>query len=158
MKHLLTAMKHLLAAIAFAVIAGAAAAQPFPSRPIRIIVPYPPGALTDLLGRTIGDRLSAALKQPVVIENKPGAGTLVGAEYVAKSAPDGYVLLLATSTTLGISPALYKNSPINPIRDFAPIYEIGTVNFFLIGHRTRLPVKSSSLAGVLVAVFGTRAV
>jgi tripartite-type tricarboxylate transporter receptor subunit TctC len=138
-------MKPLFTAIAFAVIpaaaAAAAAAQPYPSQPIRLVVPYPPGGLTDLLGRTIGDRLGAALKQPVVIENKPGAGTLVGAEYVAKSAPDGYVLLLATSTTLGISPAVYKNSPIDPIRDFAPIYEIGTVNFFLIGNPS-FPAKN----------------
>jgi tripartite-type tricarboxylate transporter receptor subunit TctC len=141
MKRLLTAAKYLLAAIALAGTAAAAAAQQYPSQPIRLVVPYPPGGLTDLLGRTIGDRLSAALKEPVVIENKPGAGTLVGAEYVAKSAPDGYTLLLATSTTLGISPAIYKNSPIDPIRDFAPIYEMGTVNFFLIGNPS-FPAKN----------------
>ena len=88
---------------------------------MRIVVPYPPGALTDLLARAIGDRLATAMKQPVVIENKPGAGTLLGAEVVAKSAPDGYTLLMATSTTLGISPALYQSSPIDPVRDFAPI-------------------------------------
>ena len=67
-------------------------------------MPYPPAALTDLLARAIGERLSASLKQPVVIDNKPGAGTLVGAEFVAKQPADGYTLLMATSTTLGISP------------------------------------------------------
>ena len=68
----------------------------------------------------------------MVVDNKPGAGTLVGAEFVAKQPPDGYTLLMATSTTLGISPALYRPSPINPVRDFAPIAQIGSVDFFLI--------------------------
>jgi tripartite-type tricarboxylate transporter receptor subunit TctC len=106
----------------------------YPNRPIRLVVPYPPGALTDILARSIGERLAAAVGQPVVIENKPGAGTLVGAEFVAKSPPDGYTLLMATSTTLGISPSLYQPSPINPVRDFTPISAVGTVNFFLIAH------------------------
>jgi len=106
----------------------------WPVRPLHLLVPYPPGALTDVLARSIAERLSAALKQPVVVENRPGAGTLVGAEYVAKSAPDGYTLLMATSTTLGISPALYQPSPVNPVRDFAPIAQVGSVNFFLIAN------------------------
>src|SRR5438876_923062 len=106
----------------------------YPNRPIKLIVPYPPGALTDLLARAIGERLSASLKQPVIVDNKPGAGTLLGAEYVAKQPADGYTLLMATSTTLGISPALYRPSPIDPIRDFAPISQVGSVNFFLIAN------------------------
>jgi len=109
-------------------------AQTYPSRPIHLVVPYPPGALTDLLGRAIGDRLAASLKQPVIIDNRPGAGTLVGAEVVAKSPADGYTLLMATSTTLGISPALYRNSPINPVKDFAPVAQVGAVTFFLIAN------------------------
>ncbi len=112
--------------------AAADGAAGFPGRPLHIVVPYPAGALTDLLARAIGERLAASLRQPVIVENKPGAGTLVGAEYVAKSPPDGYTLLMATSTTLGISPALYKPSPVNPVKDFAPISQVGTVNFFLI--------------------------
>jgi tripartite-type tricarboxylate transporter receptor subunit TctC len=106
----------------------------YPNRPIRIVVPYPPAALTDLLARAIGERLAAGLGQPVVVENKPGAGTLVGAELVAKAPADGYTLLMATSTTLGISPALYPRSPIDPVRDFQPIAQVGSVNFFLIAH------------------------
>ncbi|MCC6378722.1 MAG: tripartite tricarboxylate transporter substrate binding protein [Burkholderiales bacterium] len=113
----------------------------FPTRPIKLVVPYPPAALTDTLARAIGERLASALGQPVVIENKPGAGTLVGAEFVAKSPPDGYTLLMATSTTLGISPALYRSSPIDPVKDFAPISAVGTVNFFLIAN-TSFPAKS----------------
>jgi len=124
----------LVACIAIASGLAAAAQPAFPSRPIHLIVPYPPGALTDLLARAIADRLGAAVSQPVVVENKPGAGTLVGAEYVAKQPADGYALLMATSTTLGISPALYRPSPVNPVRDFAPISPVGTVNFFLIAN------------------------
>ncbi len=110
----------------------AVAQSGYPNRPIKLVVPYPPGALTDLLARAIGDRLSASLKQAVIVDNKPGAGTLVGAEFVAKQPADGYTLLMATSTTLGISPALYRPSPIDPVRDFAPISQVGSVNFFLI--------------------------
>src|SRR5438105_14885503 len=125
----------ICAAIVLAPLIGSAFAQSaYPSRPIKLVVPYPPGALTDLLARAIGDRLAASLKQPVVVDNKPGAGTLVGAEFAAKQPPDGYTLLMATSTTLGISPALYRPSPINPLRDFAPISQVGSVNFFLIAN------------------------
>ena len=127
--------------IRFAFVAGVALAacsvaaqSAYPDRPIRLVVPYPPGALTDLLARAIGDRLAASLKQPVIVDNKPGAGTLVGAEFVAKQPADGYTLLMATSTTLGISPALYQPSPINPLKDFVPISQVGTVNFFLIAN------------------------
>ena len=123
------------ALFALAVVAPVAAAQsPFPSRPVKLVVPYPPGALTDLLARAIAERLGAALKQPVIVENKPGAGTLVGAEFVARQPADGYTLLMATSTTLGISPALYQPPPINPVKDFAPVSPVGTVNFFLIAN------------------------
>jgi tripartite-type tricarboxylate transporter receptor subunit TctC len=127
-----------LACAALCVLALAALptwAQPaYPTRPIKLVVPYPPGALTDLLARAIGDRLATALQQPVIVENKPGAGTLVGAEYVAKQPADGYTLLMATSTTLGISPALYHPSPVNPVKDFAAVSPVGTVNFFLIAN------------------------
>jgi len=118
-----------------------AGAQTYPNKPIRLVVPYPPGALTDLLGRAIGERLAAALKQPVVVDNRPGAGTLVGAEAVAKSPADGYTLLMATSTTLGISPALYRKSPIDPVKDFAPVAQVGSVTFFLIANPS-FPAKN----------------
>lgn len=131
-----------LATLALAGVVPIVSAQDtWPSRPVHLIVPYPPAALTDLLGRAIAERLSAGLKQPVVVENKPGAGTLVGAELVAKSPPDGYTLLLATSTTLGISPALYRSSPIDPVRDFTPIAQMGSVNFFLIANPS-FPAKN----------------
>jgi len=122
----------LLALLVAALLSTAAHAQDYPSRPLRFIVPYPAGALTDTLARAIGERLSAALNQPVVVENKPGAGTLVGAELVARSPADGYTLLMATSTTLGISPAIYSKPAIDPEKDFAPVSLVGSVNFFLV--------------------------
>ena len=109
---------------AAALLAGAtpASAQPaWPDKPIKLIVPYPPGGLTDTLARAIAEPLSKALGQAVVVDNKPGAGTLLGAQAVARSPADGYTLLMATSTTLGVSPALYRNGMIDPVADFAPI-------------------------------------
>ncbi len=130
-----SAYARVVALVALALAAPLAIAQEaWPAKPIKFVVPYPPAALTDLLARAIGERLAANLSQPVVIDNKPGAGTLVGAEFVAKQPADGYTLLMATSTTLGISPALYQPSPINPLRDFAPIAAVGSVNFFLIAN------------------------
>jgi tripartite-type tricarboxylate transporter receptor subunit TctC len=127
--------RRVIAALGLTAVAAITTAQsPYPNRPVKLVVPYPPGALTDLLARFIAERLGAALGQPVIVENKPGAGTLVGAEFVAKQSADGYTLLMATSTTLGISPALYKPSPVNPVRDFAAISQVGTVNFFLIAN------------------------
>ena len=122
----------LLVLLISALLACTAQAQEFPSKPLRFIVPYPPGALTDVLARAIGDRLSTALKQPVVVENRAGAGTLLGADLVAKAPADGYTLLMATSTTLGISPAIYAKPAIDPVKDFAPISLVGSVNFFLV--------------------------
>ena len=115
-----------------ALLGTAALAQDYPNRPLRFIVPYPPGALTDVLARLIGERLGAALKQPVVVENRAGAGTLLGADIVAKAPADGYTLLMATSTTLGISPAIYAKPAIDPVKDFAPVALVGSVNFFLV--------------------------
>ena len=122
----------LVGFLAAALFAYAAQAQEFPSRPLRFIVPYPPGALTDVLARAIGERLAAALKQPVVVENRAGAGTLLGADIVAKAPADGYTLLMATSTTLGISPAIYAKPALDPVKDFAAVSLVGSVNFFLV--------------------------
>jgi tripartite-type tricarboxylate transporter receptor subunit TctC len=127
--------------LAAALVSTAAHSQDYPSKPLRFVVPYPPGALTDVLARAIGERLGSALKQPVLVENRPGAGTLVGAEMVAKAPADGYTLLMATSTTLGISPAMYSKPQIDPVKDFAPVSLVGSVNFFLITTAS-FPAKS----------------
>ena len=112
----------------------------YPSRTIKLIVPYPPGGTTDLLGRLVADQLKTGLNNglnhglgaTVIVENKPGAGTTLGADQVAKSEPDGYTLLMATSTTLAINKTLYKKLPYDPVKDFAPIGLVAAVPFALI--------------------------
>ena len=131
----------LLVLMLAVVLSTLAQAQDYPSKPLRFVVPYAPGALTDVLARALGDRLSTALKQPVLVENRAGAGTLIGAELVAKAPADGYTLLMATSTTLGISPAMYAKPAIDPVRDFAPVSLVGSVNFFLVTSPS-FPVKN----------------
>lgn len=107
-------------------------APAWPDKPLRLVVPYPPGGLTDTLARSVAEPLARALGQPVVIDNKPGAGTLLGAQLVARAAPDGLTLLMATSTTLGVSPALYRNGMVDPVRDFAPVSLVASVPFFMV--------------------------
>jgi tripartite-type tricarboxylate transporter receptor subunit TctC len=113
----------------------------YPSRTIKMIVPYPAGGTTDLLGRLFADQLKNGLGATVVVENKPGAGTTLGAEQVAKSEPDGYTLLMATSTTLAINKTLYKKLPYDPALDFAPIGLVAGVPFALIINPT-IPAKT----------------
>jgi len=103
----------------------AAAAQTYPTKPVRIIVPFPAGQATDILARVIGEQLAKTLGQPVVIENKPGAGGTIGATLAAKSEPDGHTLLMVTISTHGIGPNLYAKLPYDPLRDFAPISNVG---------------------------------
>src|SRR5580698_10311887 len=109
-----------------------ARADAYPSQTIKLIVPYPAGGTTDLLGRMIADQLQTGFGGSVIVENKPGAGTTIGAEQVARAAPDGYTLLLATSTTLAINQTLYKNLPDDPVKDFTPIALVAAVLFALI--------------------------
>lgn len=132
--------KALILALALAPLA-APAQEAFPNRPLKLVVPFPPGGLTDVLGRAVAERLGAALGQTVVVENKAGAGTLLGAEQVARSPADGHTLLISTSTTFGIAPAMFKTPQIDPLRDFQPVSLIGTVNFFLVGS-PEVPARS----------------
>jgi tripartite-type tricarboxylate transporter receptor subunit TctC len=120
-----------------------ACAETYPSQTIKMIVPYPAGGTTDLLGRMIADELQTGLGAAVIVENKPGAGTTIGAEQVARAAPDGYTLLLATSTTLAINKTLYKNLPYDPVKDFTPIALVAGVPFALIIN-PQLPAKTLS--------------
>src|SRR5690348_1788308 len=101
-----------------------AAAQDYPTRPVTIVVPYTPGGSTEILARIIGQKLEEKLGKPVLIENKPGAGTVIGATAVAKSAPDGYTLLMATPTPMAINVAVYKNLPYDPRTDLVPLAQI----------------------------------
>jgi len=120
----------------------------YPDKPIHLLVPFPPGGLTDVLGRMVGERLRKALMQPVVIENKPGAGTLLGAGAVAKAPPDGYTLMVATSTTLGISPFLYENTPFK-IGDLTGVAMLGDVTLLLV---TRPDFPAANAAELVAAV------
>ena len=113
----------------------------YPSRTIKMIVPYPAGGTTDFLGRLVADQLKSGLGATVVVENKPGAATALGAEQVAKSEPDGHTLLMATSTTLAINKTLYRNLAYDPVRDFTPIALVAAVPFALIVN-PQIPAKS----------------
>jgi tripartite-type tricarboxylate transporter receptor subunit TctC len=121
-------------------LAGSAAAQAYPSRPIRLILPFAAGGLVDVPGRILAQRLSDAFGQPVVVENRPGAGSTMGADHVAKSKPDGYTLMM-TSTTHVISANLYKSLPYDPLRDFAPVMKIAEGPYVLVVHPA-LPVRT----------------
>ena len=117
-----------------------AAAQPYPSKPIRIIVPYPAGGTSDILARALGPGITAALGQPVVVENKPGSTGNVGAELVAKSPPDGYTLLLADIGSLAIGPSIFPALPFDPVKDFAPVIMVA-YSPHLLAVNPALPAK-----------------
>lgn len=123
-----------------ALVGGAASAQPYPQRPIRLVVPYSAGGSTDAVARIVGQRLSERLGQQVVMDNRTGAGTLIGTGIVAQSAPDGYTLLMATPP-LAINPALYPKVPYVLERDFAPVINIAASSNVLVVHPS-LPAHS----------------
>jgi tripartite-type tricarboxylate transporter receptor subunit TctC len=112
--------------------ANPALAQPYPNKPIRVIVPFAPGGNVDITARLVAPGLQEALGQPVVIENKPGAGGTIGADAVAKSAPDGYTLLMGSNSTFSVAPSLYPRNPYNPLADFAPVVMIASAPFVLV--------------------------
>jgi tripartite-type tricarboxylate transporter receptor subunit TctC len=117
---------------ALCLVSAAASAQDYPSKPVRIVVPYAAGGGTDALARYLARGLERRLGQPFVIENRPGQGTAIGAAYVARAAPDGYTLLAATSSTLAINPGVYKKLSYDPLTDFSPISLIAAVPFVLV--------------------------
>ena len=119
----------------------ASAEAGYPNRPIKMIVPYPAGGTTDFLGRLVADQLQTGMGATVVVENKPGAGTTIGAEQVARAGPDGYTLLMATSTTLAINKTLYRNLRYDPVKDFTPIALVAGVPFALIVNPT-IPART----------------
>ncbi len=126
--------------ITSALVTSSQAQQQYPVRPIRMIVPSAPGGGADITARVISPKLSEYLGQPVVVENKPGAGTMIGGEAVARANPDGYTLLMGIST-LAINPTMYKKVPYDAIRDFAPISLVIALPNVLVVHPS-LPVKS----------------
>lgn len=137
----------LTAALGIAEATGAVA-DTYPARAIHLVVPFPPGGPADIVARPLADRLTAALGQPVVVLNKPGASGTIGAAFVAKAEPDGYTLLLGTSNELTMAPGLYAKLPYDPARDFAPITTVILFPNVLVVNKN-LPVRS---AGELVAL------
>jgi tripartite-type tricarboxylate transporter receptor subunit TctC len=123
-------MKRFVLAV-LALVASSAFAQQYPNRPVKVIIPWPPGQATDLAARIVGEKLSQQLGQPFIMENKPGAGGSIGTDIVAKSAPDGYTLLAASSGPISIMPNLQK-IPYDPLKDLAPVSLIAAAPFALV--------------------------
>ena len=124
-----------LFALALFALAGAAGAQPsYPSKPVHFVVPYPPGSGTDIVARLLGQKLSEAWGQPVVVENRAGAGAIIGVDAVAKAAPDGYTIGIADTGPLAINPALYPKLSYDPVRDLAPVTLVASLPFMLVVH------------------------
>ena len=120
---------------------GPASAQSYPTKTIRMIVPYPPGGTTDILARAVGQKLTEGVGQSVVIDNRPGAGGNVGMEIVAKSVPDGYTIAMSAVSTLAIGASLYAKLPYDVLRDLAPVTQVGAVPNVLVVHPS-LPANS----------------
>ncbi|MGO4330310.1 tripartite tricarboxylate transporter substrate binding protein [Cupriavidus sp. 2TAF22] len=135
----------LAATLSLGVVAAAGGAEPYPARPIRLVVPYAAGGAVDIVARAVGQRMSVQLKQPVIVDNRPGASTNIGMDTVAKAAPDGYTIMMA-SNSLATNAALFAKLPFDPARDFAPVARIGQASLVLV-----VPAKSSvtSLKGLI---------
>jgi tripartite-type tricarboxylate transporter receptor subunit TctC len=119
--------------------APAAYAQPYPAKPVRLVIPFAPGGTTDIVGRLVGDRLGRELGQPVIIENRAGGGGTVGADYVAKSPPDGYVISMATVSTMATNPAMNPKMPYDATRDFVAVINLVNVPNVMTVNPARLP-------------------
>jgi tripartite-type tricarboxylate transporter receptor subunit TctC len=133
-----------VAALTFVALTGAlglAVADDYPTRPITLIVPFPPGGSTTVMARNVADKMSAALGQQIVVENRGGAGGTLGTRFVAKAAPDGYAILLSYTATMAIAPAMNANAGYDPGKDFAPIGMIGFAPSVLVVHPS-MPVHS----------------
>ena len=128
-------------AAALLLAAGTCAAQTYPAKPIRIIVPFPAGGIADLFGRVIGQKFTEAWGQPAVVDNRPGAGGNIGADLVAKAPPDGYTLVTGSIGTHAVNVSLFSKLPYDPIRDFAPVSLIMEAEGLLVVHPS-VPVKT----------------
>jgi len=132
----------VVAALAAALLAPAALAQVYPAKSLRLVVPYPAGGGTDFFARTVGAQLAQQLGQSVVVENRAGAATIIGAEAVMKSAPDGYTLLLGDTGTFAVNPTLYRKLPYDPQKDFAPVSLTGRFALLLVTNPSKLAAAS----------------
>ncbi|MCA3238855.1 MAG: tripartite tricarboxylate transporter substrate binding protein [Curvibacter sp.] len=136
-----SSIRRLLLGLLLALAAGGTAAQSYPNRPVKIIVPFGAGGFTDVVARILGQKLSAALGGSFIIENRPGAGSTIGTDLVAKAAPDGYTLVMISSTHT-ISATLYKNLPYDPIKSFTPISKLVDSAYVLVVNPNKLQVAN----------------
>src|SRR3954466_12967023 len=135
-----------IVAVFLALALPASAQERYPARPLRIVVPFAPGGSTDIFARLVGDRLATALGQPVVIENRAGASGNIGADAVAKSAPDGYTLLMATTGVMAINNALFKSMTFDAAKDFEPVIYIASISNVVI---VPLDLPANSIAELI---------
>jgi len=140
-------MKTLLV-LFLALLAGHATAQEYPNKPVRVVVPYVAGGNADIWARTLAQKLTEALKQAFVVENKPGANGGIGSEFVAKSAPDGYTLLAVASGPIVVNPVLYAKVPYDPVRDFAPVAQCAVYQYVLV---TRMDAPYKTIGDLVAA-------
>ena len=134
-------MRRITVVLAVLAWAWPAAAQTFPAKPVRIIVAFPPGGGVDIVARTMGPRLTELWRQPVVVENRPGASGVIGTEAAARSAPDGHTLFIGTLGNLTANQYLYPKMPVDPLRDLAPLTQVVAVHFVMVAHPS-LPAKN----------------
>src|SRR5258707_5331184 len=132
-------------------IASPATAQEYPAKPVRVVVPYVAGGNADIWARTLAQKLGDALKQPFVVENRAGANGGIGADFVAKSAPDGYTLLVTASGPIVVNPVLYAKVPYDPVRDFAPVAQCTVYQYVLV------TLAGSSIRGIADLIDAARA-
>ena len=125
-------LARLLQCLGVMLFVSAAAAQSYPSKPIRFVVPYPPGGPLDTVARLLGQKVAESVKQPVIVDNKPGAGGNIGADAVAKSPADGYTILMGAVATHAINPTLYASIPYDPVKDFQPVTQLASTPNVLI--------------------------
>jgi len=138
-------------ALLLAMFAGAAGAQGYPSKPVRIIVPYVAGGNADIWARTLAQKLTESFKQSFVVENKPGANGGIGTDYVAKSVPDGYTLLAVASGPIVVNPVLYSQVPYDPLRDLAPVAQCALYQYVLV---TRADAPYKTIQDLVAAARG----
>ena len=142
-------MKSFLAAALLCLVTAVASAQQYPNKPIRLIVPFPPGGAAELGARIFAQPLGQALGQPVIIETKPGADGAIAADATMKAAPDGYTLFYATNTAFSWVPAVRKNPPYDPVNDFTPVSMVGIFGFFVFSHPS---VPANTMAELLAHI------
>jgi tripartite-type tricarboxylate transporter receptor subunit TctC len=144
--------KYIAAVLATLLLSGAAVGQTWPTKPVRVVVPFPPGGSTDVLGRIVATKLTEALGQQVVVDNRAGAGGIIGTDIVVKAPPDGHTLLFSASAPIAINVTLMKNVPYDSRRDLTPVVRIGSVPLVLVVH----PVVPARSVKELIALLRSR--